>query len=127
MDALCTSCHSKGNIAPKKVPLIATHPQGKLINNIMRFNKEKKDYTLIFDASGNEVHIGNISCPSCHNAHKWSLYASSALVDPKDSLTGRFLRALSYNMVCIDCHGPDALLKYQYFHDPDKRSPTRRK
>jgi hypothetical protein len=44
--------------------------------------------------------------------------------DPKGNLTGKCLRTESYNMVCKDCHGLDALLKYEYFHDADKRVET---
>jgi len=122
MDALCTSCHSKKNIAANKIPLIATHPANKLINNIMWVNKDNKNYTLIFDKNGKEVNVGNLSCPSCHNPHQWSPENRIAKDDPERKLTGKFLRTLSYNMVCMDCHGLDALLKYEYFHDPDKRA-----
>jgi len=69
MVALCTSCHSKKNLAANTIPLIATHPKKKLINNIMRVNKDNKKYTLIFDENGKEVNVGNISCPFCHNVH----------------------------------------------------------
>jgi len=124
MDALCTSCHSKKNIAANKIPLIATHPANKLINNIMWVNKDNKNYTLIFDKNGKEVNVGNLSCPSCHNPHRWSPENRIAKDDPERKLTGKFLRTLSYNMVCKDCHGLDALLKYEYFHDPDKRAKT---
>jgi len=124
MDALCTSCHSKGKNAAKKIPPIATHPAKKLINNIMRASKDNKNYTLIFDEKGKEVNVGNLSCPSCHNAHQWSPENRLAKDDPKRKLTGKFLRTESYNMVCMDCHGLDALLKYEYFHDPNKRTKT---
>ncbi|MGB5993398.1 MAG: cytochrome c3 family protein [Desulfobacterales bacterium] len=124
MDALCTSCHSKGNVAANKIPLIATHPEKKLINNIMQINKDNKNYTLIFDENGKEVNVGNLSCPSCHNAHQWNPENRIAKGDPERKLTGKFLRTLSYNMVCMDCHGLDALIKYEYFHDADKRVET---
>jgi len=121
MDALCTSCHSKRNIAAKKVPRIATHPANKLINNIMRVNKDNKNYTLLFDKNGKEVNVGNLSCPSCHNAHQWNPENRMAKDDSEGNFTGKFLRTESYNMVCMDCHGLDALIKYEYFHDPGKR------
>ena len=124
MNALCTSCHSKRKSAAKKIPPIATHPEKKLINNIMQINKDNKNYTLIFDENGKEVNVGNISCPSCHNTHQWSPENRIAKDDPEKKLTGKFLRTLSYKMVCKDCHGLDALLKYEYFHDPDKRAKT---
>jgi predicted CXXCH cytochrome family protein len=121
MDALCTSCHSKGNIAKNKVPLIATHPAKKLIINIDRVNRDNKNYTLLFDKNGEEVNVGNLSCPSCHNAHQWSFKENGIKDKTENNLSGKFLRAESYNMVCKDCHGFEALIKYEYFHNPEKR------
>jgi len=124
MDALCTSCHSKGNIAKNKIPLIATHPAKKLINNIMRVNKDNKNFTLIFDKNGKEVNVGNLSCPSCHNAHQWSPKEEGIKGESERKLFGKFLRTESYNMVCMDCHGLDAIIKYEYFHNPVIRAET---
>jgi predicted CXXCH cytochrome family protein len=127
MNALCTGCHSKGNPAEKKVPPIATHPAGKLINNIVRFNRNNGGYTPIFDQNGVEVNVGNISCPSCHNAHQWSPFfnGTTAPQNQADNSNGmdkfRFLRNMSNDLVCIDCHGTQALYRYLYFHFPDKR------
>jgi predicted CXXCH cytochrome family protein len=125
MNVLCKSCHSKGNSAENKVPLIAIHPGGKLINNIIRFNKKGGNYTHIFDNHGREVNTGNISCPSCHNAHQWSLAFNKKGINKNSknkSSTAKFLRAASYNTVCIDCHGPEGIFRYLYFHQPDKRA-----
>ena len=124
MNALCKSCHSKKNIAENKIPRIATHPENKLIDNIMYVNKYKKNYTLIFDKNGKEANVGNLSCPSCHNAHQWSQDQNGINKGIKGNLYGKFLRSKSYNMVCKDCHGSDALIKYEYFHDPAKRADT---
>jgi predicted CXXCH cytochrome family protein len=128
MDALCTSCHSVGNIAEKRIPLIATHPKDKLINNIMRCERGAIDYSPLFDEEGNEVNVGNISCPSCHDAHQWSPLAKRK--GPGKNLEGNatnsFLRNVSYNNICIDCHGLDALFRYKYFHDPEERVGERR-
>jgi predicted CXXCH cytochrome family protein len=124
MSALCTGCHSKGNPAEKKVPPIATHPAGKLINNIVRFNRGSEGYTPIFDQSGVEVNVGNISCPSCHNAHQWSPFfrGATAQADNNNGIDKfRFLRNMSNDLVCIDCHGTQALYRYLYFHSPDMR------
>jgi hypothetical protein len=125
MNALCTSCHSKGNMAEKKVPPIATHPTGKLISNIIRFNNKNAGYTPIFDQNGQETHVGEISCPSCHNAHQWSpfLQESAGPQTQKDDGMDkfRFLRNMSKDIVCINCHGRQALYRYLYFHSPDKR------
>jgi hypothetical protein len=125
MTALCTSCHSKGNMAEKKVPPIATHPTGKLISNIIRYNKNYAGYTPIFDQNGQETNVGEISCPSCHNAHQWSPILQEGAVPQNQKDYGmvkfRFLRNMSNNIVCINCHGRQALYRYLYFHSPDKR------
>jgi predicted CXXCH cytochrome family protein len=124
VDALCNSCHSKGNPAEKKIPLIATHPEKRLVNNIMRNNRNKLDYAPIYDKkTGKEVSVGNISCPSCHNAHQWSplVKAKGSYQNLEGNATNSFLRNVSYNNICIDCHGLDALFRYKYYHDPLER------
>jgi predicted CXXCH cytochrome family protein len=125
MDGLCTSCHSKGNIAEKKIPAIATHPAQKLLTNITTFTKEGTNYMPLFDVDGREKNVGNISCPTCHNAHEWdpSLKEMVAGKEAKGNTVKnfRFLRSMSYNTFCMDCHGPDAIYRYMYFHDPEKR------
>lgn len=124
VDALCNSCHSPGNPAENKIPAIATHPAERLINNIMRSDRSAIDFAPIFDKrTGDETHVGNISCPSCHNAHQWSplLKAKGVNKNLEGNATNSFLRNVSYNNICIDCHGLDALFRYKYFHDPEDR------
>ncbi len=126
INGLCTSCHSKGNLAEKKVPAVATHPAGKLVNNILRFNEKGTNYTPLFGADGEEVNVGDISCPSCHNPHQWGPLLEEAVAGKKpngNSVTSfRFLRNMSYNAVCRECHGPEAIYRYLYFHLPALRS-----
>jgi predicted CXXCH cytochrome family protein len=123
MDALCTSCHSKGNAGERKIPPIATHPKDRLINNIMRSNKSDIDYAPLYDKNGKEITVGNISCPSCHNAHQWSpvVKQKGNGKNIEGNATNSFLRNVSYNNICIDCHGLDALFRYKYFHNPAER------
>ena len=124
VNALCNSCHSRGNPGKEKIPLIATHPEKRLVNNILRSNREAIDFAPIYDKkTGKEVNVGNISCPSCHNAHQWSplVKAKGSYKNLEGNATNSFLRNVSYNNICIDCHGLDALFRYKYFHDPDER------
>ena len=124
VDALCNSCHSKGNPAEIKIPLIATHPEERLVNNILRSNRQSLDFSPIFDKkTGTEVNVGNISCPSCHNAHQWSPLRKERGTgrNLEGNATTSFLRNVSYNNICIDCHGLDAIFRYKYFHDPEER------
>jgi predicted CXXCH cytochrome family protein len=125
INGLCTSCHSEGNIAAKTTPRIATHPPGELITNIMRYHKEKKNYTPIFEENGKETNVGDLSCPSCHNVHQRGpvFEDESGQEGAEGNVAGayRFLRNGSYHTVCKDCHGPDAIFRYLYFHDPEQR------
>ena len=121
---LCTGCHSKNGAAKNKIPKVASHPEGKLIVNVGRDQKGRPDYFPLFDKStGKPVGAGNISCPSCHNAHQW---------DPKSLAKGNgsplegnagnsFLRMRSDQFLCKDCHGIEALSRLYYFHVPGKR------
>jgi hypothetical protein len=129
MDSLCTGCHSKGGMAGNKVPAIATHPKGKLITNIMRYDRKKTDYTPIYDEDGRQVNVGNISCPSCHYASQWNprFKIKGANKNLEGDAMNSFLRNLSVNLVCIDCHGKETLTRYLYFHLPEKRAEVRRK
>jgi len=126
MDGLCTSCHSKGNMAEKKIPPVATHPTGRLITNVIELSKDGRSYTPIFGPDGKEIKSGNLSCPSCHNAHQWGIPLEEVATEkrPKNNLTksSRFLRTMSYNAVCRDCHGPEGFYRYLYFHDPKRRA-----
>ena len=128
MNALCTGCHSKGSNAEKKIPLTATHPAGKLITNVMRSYHRQSGFTPIFDEDGRQRTVGDLSCPSCHNVHQWSPFVieRNKAKNPEETGSGRtrykFLRNMSYDTVCADCHGREGLFRYLYFHDPDKRS-----
>ena len=124
-EMMCLSCHSTNGAAGKKIPLIASHPEGKLITNVGRNNSGRADYFPLFDkTTGQLITVGNISCPSCHNAHRWSPEIASAGsgVKQEGSAENSFLRVQSPDLPCMNCHGPDGLFKYLYFHDPAKRT-----
>lgn len=123
MNVLCNNCHSKGNSAEKKIVPIATHPGEQLITNILRNNRAAIDYFPIYDKKGVEIAVGNISCPSCHNVHQWSPIGKQkgSGKNLEGNTTNSFLRNLSYDNICIDCHGLDALFRYKYYHEPRER------
>jgi predicted CXXCH cytochrome family protein len=124
-EMMCLSCHSTSGAAGNKVPQIASHPAGKLITNVGHDNSGRADYFPLFDeATGQPITVGNISCPSCHNAHQWSPEIASAGSGFKQegSADNSFLRVQSPDLPCMNCHGPDGLFKYLYFHDPGKRT-----
>jgi len=125
MEMLCNSCHSKAGSANDKIPPIASHPDGKLITNVGRNIKGMDNYFPLYDPqTGDNTTVGNISCASCHNAHQWNpgLPSGGKGVQAEGSADNSFLRDRSSDLLCRDCHGPEALYKYLYFHDPGKRA-----
>jgi predicted CXXCH cytochrome family protein len=92
-----------------------------LINNAFGF-LSNLNYTPLFNDGGKKVNVGKISCPSCHNVHKWRLTPEVSTVQHMDVLGSKFLRTESYHTICIECHGPDGLYRYLYFHSPRSRT-----
>ena len=123
-ERMCASCHSKQGSANNKVPRIASHPDDKLIINLGRDTKGELNYFPLYDeTTAKTVTVGNISCPSCHNTHQWNREQRSGGGEVVEgSADTSYLRARSSSLLCKECHGPEALLKYLYFHDPVKRS-----
>ncbi len=122
-EELCRSCHITGKIAENKQPVKAVHPK-EVEAIVVRQRSHKGAYTPLYDKKGNEADRGMITCPTCHNPHKWS-----ALRDAKGSgrnLEGNarnsFLRNRSKLSLCSTCHGLDALFRYKYFHGKSSRS-----
>jgi predicted CXXCH cytochrome family protein len=49
MDTMCNSCHSPGGSAEKKIPLIDSHPEGQLITNVGRDDRNKPNYFPLYE------------------------------------------------------------------------------
>jgi predicted CXXCH cytochrome family protein len=124
MNSLCTGCHSKGGPAEDKIPPVATHPKGKLIDNIFTFTSGSTGYIKLFDDQWKETRVGDLSCPSCHSFYQWDHRVRKP--GPGRNVEGNadtsFLRASSDRIVCTDCHGQTAIWRYLYFHAPKKRA-----
>jgi hypothetical protein len=123
MERMCNSCHAKNGVASNKVPPIGYHPQDKLVN-LSGETKSGENYLPLFDPiSAEPVIAGNISCASCHNAHQWdpTQAAKGAGINLEGNATNSFLRTNSPGLMCRDCHGFQALLKFKFFHDPARR------
>ncbi|MGA9177246.1 MAG: cytochrome c3 family protein, partial [Desulfobacterales bacterium] len=124
MNSLCTGCHSKGGVAKDKIPAVATHPKGKLIDNIFTFTNQPTGYIKIFDDHWKEVQVGNLSCSSCHSFYQWDHRIKKPGVgrNVEGNADTSFLRTSSDKTVCIDCHGNAAIWRYLYFHSEPKRA-----
>jgi predicted CXXCH cytochrome family protein len=72
MEMMCNACHSENGPAPKKIPQVYFHPREKLVKNEGKNISGRPDYFPLFHGrTGQPVTSGNISCPTCHNAHQW--------------------------------------------------------
>lgn len=123
----CTSCHNKNGKAKAKIPPALRHPNNVIAwsGAIRQLNNEHKLPDIeVFDSKGKHARVGIISCPSCHNPHKWN-----PRTDKKGSgknIEGNALTSFlrNYNseyIVCADCHGKDAIFRYKYFHGTTSR------
>jgi hypothetical protein len=124
MDMMCNSCHSESGIGKAKIPQIVTHPENMLITNAGRDIKGAPNYFPIFDkGTGIGTSVGNISCPSCHAVHQWDprFNVKGKGINIEGTSTNSFLRHQTYDLLCVDCHGLDALFRFKYYHDPRER------
>jgi len=123
MDMMCNYCHSQDGIGKEKIPEIDFHPDNMLITNKGRDTKGTINYFPIYDKAGAFSNVGNISCPSCHDPHQWNprAFEIGVGVNVEGSSANSFLRAQTYNLLCIDCHGLDALFRFKFYHDPEER------
>jgi predicted CXXCH cytochrome family protein len=124
MNSLCTGCHSKGGPAEGKIPAVATHPKGKLIDNVLTLNDRPAGTIKIFDDHWKETRVGDLSCSSCHSFYQWDHRKRKP--GPGRNVEGNadtsFLRVSRHNLVCTECHGETAIWRYLYFHSLKKRA-----
>lgn len=118
----CRSCHNPLGFAAHKDPALAKHPQQiKIWSTELRREfrpGENLPDTPVFDKDGKRSNFGSITCASCHNPHRWDANKDKG---PGKNTEGdartSFLRTSSSdNIVCVECHGEDAIFRYKYFH-----------
>ncbi|MDH5571359.1 MAG: cytochrome c3 family protein [Gammaproteobacteria bacterium] len=118
----CRSCHDDKKVAINKNPLLAKHPDtiniwSPELREMIR-NHPVPD-TPAYDKSGRKTDFGMLTCASCHNPHQWDAASKQKLsgINEEGDAKTSFLRAdKTAAIVCIDCHGEDALYRYKYFH-----------
>ena len=128
MEQLCRSCHSDNGIAAKKQPLRYTHPRDVLMvssDEMKREEGKKGIYFPLYDEDGTKGDAGYISCPTCHNPHRWSPFKADygPGKNTEGSAINSFLRNKSETALCTDCHGLEGLFRYKYFHGEVSREP----
>lgn len=124
MTRMCNSCHTRNGPATAKIPAIASHPKSDIIG-LGRNDKTKSNYFPLFSPQSRKpVPVGDIACASCHNVHQWSKAMPGKGGSGRNiegDATNSFLRAPLNALPCKECHGPDALYRYLFFHKPSKR------
>lgn len=120
----CFSCHQDDAMAAHKQVAAYDHPreygtlsmEARGLGSWLNFP--------LFTEEGPSDLVGHIDCFTCHDPHTWShrddLAKPRSENDEGNDLTS-FLRNPSHLTLCTDCHGPNTLWKYNYYHDPNKR------
>jgi len=97
----CLACHHDAD-SGQRVPEAWFHPtweSGPLPEAVVEHHRDLR-----------------IDCRSCHDPHRpWSPEGGHARV--------QFLTAQSHETLCSTCHGAEALWRYNYYHNPDRRTP----
>jgi predicted CXXCH cytochrome family protein len=124
-ERMCRGCHSEGRVAEKKIPVKKNHPPQVEAQIIQRRARRGpvRGFTPLFDEEGKVANSGVISCPTCHNPHRWDALGMDE--GPGENVEGSarnsFLRNRSKLALCSNCHGMDALFRYKYFHGETSR------
>jgi predicted CXXCH cytochrome family protein len=111
VNTFCRDCHGDG-------PHPGEHPA-----NIVAWSQEVRQAVRsnaealpVYDKDGRHAKMGQIGCPTCHNPHR------ERAEGRPDHLPGLYLRMPEIvEPLCSDCHGPDSLLLYKFFHSQVSR------
>ena len=112
VNQLCRSCHDDAPNPADHPPQVVAWSQdirGTIFSNT-------PGEMPVFDDNGHQARVGNIGCATCHNVH-----VETAEGRP-DHLPGLHLRMPEFvEPLCADCHGPESLFLYKFFHSEASR------
>jgi hypothetical protein len=119
MERMCNSCHSKNGAAAAKIPAVSSHPDTLFVSVWQGAKDDTPPFPFFDKRTGKMSAVGNISCPSCHDVHHWG--GDPVQIGTRTNLEGdattSFLRPHVADRVCKQCHGPDGLFVFKYFHE----------
>jgi predicted CXXCH cytochrome family protein len=112
VNRLCRSCHEDQPNPGEHPPQVVAWSQdirGTIFSNT-------PGEMPVYDEHGRQARVGNIGCGTCHNVHR------EVAEGRPDHLKGLHLRMPEFvEPLCADCHGPEALFKYKFFHSEASR------
>ena len=112
VNTLCRSCHDDD-------PDPAEHPAhvAAWSQQVRESIRGKSPAEMpVFDENARQSRVGNIGCPTCHNLHQ------ERAEGRPEHLQGLFLRMPEFiEPLCADCHGPESLFLYKFFHSRKSR------
>ncbi len=115
-DRYCVDCHRAGG--PAAAPAVASHPDVPMFDPVAASGRRAP--LPLYDASGRVSASGAIECRTCHNPHGRELPPGTPA--EKAAALRIQLRPFEQPNVCTHCHGADALWRFLYFHEPNRRS-----
>ncbi|MEK6643067.1 MAG: cytochrome c3 family protein [Planctomycetota bacterium] len=121
-DVYCANCHNEAG--PGALPFIASHPVVAMFNSV---EPDANGYLPLYDSLGRIDPKGALTCRTCHTPLG---HLPDSKLDPKAGGASPakakamrlMLRPFTAPNVCTTCHGTDALRRFLYFHDPQRRS-----
>jgi len=122
-EKFCFACHQEGAVGESRIPKAWVHPhEYGTVALTERGGGKWIDFPLFSEEKPQEK-FGFIDCFTCHDPHKWSFndQIKPSSENEEGDYMSSFLRNPSSKTLCTDCHGPGALWKYNYYHDPVKR------
>lgn len=129
MERACNGCHSQSGAGKDKIVTSGVHPKQlyfgyhKSYRDILLSMEPVQDPIPLYSDQGVQSLKGEISCPTCHNAHVWN--AKTGDIEQKGNQEGTvvdsFLRKGARNDLCYVCHGKNTLILYRYYHDAKEK------
>lgn len=112
VNTFCRDCHDDApNPAEHPADIVAWSQQIRA-----SFGANSPAEMPVFDEHGHTANVGNIGCPTCHNPHR------ERAAGRPEHLPGLFLRTPELvEPLCVDCHGPESILLYKFFHSSVSR------
>ncbi len=119
----CVACHSEGGGAT----LVKVIDHFGPIQNVTE--PGTPGYLPLVNDAGQMGAAGRIACVTCHAPHGREASPAMPAIDPAQ-ITDQELRAMMPMVkpyappnLCTSCHGFDGMMRYLYWHNPEKRQP----